>query len=145
MSALNDLYQTAKNDGVGVYSYPIGFDAAVSIQDESCKAIFFDFSLLPTIKDLNWAAAHENGHLSTGAYHKLSSPYQLWQQSEHKANRWVFERYLSPEHFKEAFRAGYTEPYQLAEWFNMPELQVLKAVYYWTQTRGIDLNECVDE
>lgn len=141
MSALSDLYDYAKAEGIGIYSYPIGFCAAMSVRQGHRSAIFMDFSQLRTTAEINEAAAHEHGHHAMGAFHKVNSPFELWQRSEYRADRWFYEHYLSPEQFKAAFRAGCSEPWQLAEWFNMPEKRIKKALLYWTECRGIDFAE----
>ena len=81
------------------------------------------------------------GHVATGALHKVDSPYETVERSEYRANRWGFENYLKVEEFKEAFAAGYTELWQLSDYFDLPEETIRKALSYWTEQRGINFNE----
>ena len=48
---------------------------------------------------------------------------------------------LEEEAFREAFALGYTEPWQLAEYFELPERDVQKALTYWKDRRGVDFNK----
>jgi hypothetical protein len=48
---------------------------------------------------------------------------------------------LTQEEFQEAFDAGYTEYWQLAEFFDMPERDIRTALTYWTQRRGVNFNK----
>lgn len=68
-----------------------------------------------TTRQLRGICAHELGHVSTGALHKVSSPFETVERSEHRTNRWTTENILTDEDFREAFAAGYAEPWQLAE------------------------------
>mgnify|MGYP006925904836 CR=1 FL=1 len=145
LSALSDLYSYAQEEHIGIYAYPIEFRAAVSMRDGPRRATFFDFAKLTTTADICWAAAHENGHHHMGAYHKVDSPYQVWGQAEYRANHWAFEHYLSPAQLLEAFEAGYTEAWQIAEWFNLPEDAVKKALHYWTECRGVIFNKFINK
>lgn len=140
MSALNDFYTYAQQEDIQIIAYPIGFRPAASLQLRGKRATFLDFNQISTITELNWAAAHESGHHHMGAYHKAASPYQIWQQAEYRADRWAFEQYLPADALAEAMRAGHTEPWQLAEYFGMPEQAIKKALHYWTECRGVDFN-----
>lgn len=70
----------------------------------------------------------------------VSSPFETVERSEHRASRWTAEHILTEEDFREAFAAGYTEPWQLAEYFDLPEQDVMKAFSYWRDCRGIDFS-----
>lgn len=140
MSALNDFYTYCQQEDIQIVAYPIGFRSAASLRLRGRRATFFDFDHIRSIPELNWAAAHESGHHHLGAYHKVSSPYQLWQQAEYRADRWAFHSYLPATALAEAMRLGYTEPWQLAEYFGMPEPAIKKALHYWTECRGVDFN-----
>lgn len=141
MNELSDLYDYARAENIGVYNYPIGFRPALSIKDGPRRAVFLDFNQLRTLAEINEAAGHEHGHHETGAYHKVDSPFELWQRSEHRADRWFYEKYVSVDQIKEAFKAGYTETWELAQWFELPESRIKKALHYWTECRGVDFNE----
>lgn len=112
-----------------------------TIRDGNYFAIFLDFSKIRTVQLLRGVCCHEMGHVATGALHKVDSPYELAERSEYRANRWAAERYLTESMFREAFRAGYTEPWQLADYFDLPERDVLTAYHYWTDSQGIDFNQ----
>lgn len=93
------------------------------------------------LKDTNWPSIpgdlrHELGHASTGALHKVDSPFETVERSEYRANRWSAENFLTAEDFKQAFANGYTEPWELAEYFDLPEADVLRAFTYWLRLPG---------
>ncbi len=111
-----------------------------TVRDGSFYAVFLDFSKIKSTRLLRGVCFHELGHVATGALHKVDSPYELVERSEYRAKRWAAEQYLTEDDFRMAFADGYTEPWQLAEYFDLPQADVQAALNYWTQSKGIDFN-----
>lgn len=141
MFDLANFYQFCENNDVDIIPYLNAPSEGTTIRDEDYYAIFLDITKLRSIKVYNGVCLHEVGHVATGALHKVDSPYETVERSEYRANRWGFENYLKVEEFKEAFSAGYTELWQLADYFDLPEETIKKALTYWSEQRGIDFNE----
>lgn len=141
MFELSDFYHYCRETGVDVIPYTGCPQPGATIRDGNYFAVFLDFSKIRTVQLLRGVCCHEMGHVATGALHKVDSPYELAERSEYRANRWTAERYLTEGMFREAFRAGYTEPWQLADYFDLPERDVLTAYRYWTDSQGIDFNQ----
>lgn len=95
-------------------------------------AIFIDQSKFSTAREMKGAIAHEVGHCATGCTHKVSSPLDLVEKHEFKANRWAIEHYLPFETINDAIEHGYVEPWALAEYFDVPEDFIIKAIRYYT-------------
>lgn len=83
---------------------------------------------------------HEEGHFATGTFYQLDSPYTLRQRQENRADRYVFEKYFPPESLRRAMQAGYTEPWQLAEYFDLPQPYIEQLLRYYAEARGIDFS-----
>lgn len=141
MFDLANFYQFCENNDVDIIPYLNAPSEGTTIRDEDYYAIFLDITKLRSIKVYNGVCLHEVGHVATGALHKVDSPYETVERSEYRANRWGFENYLKVEEFKEAFAAGYTELWQLSDYFDLPEETIRKALSYWTEQRGINFNE----
>ena len=137
MIEMSDIYSGIARTGAALYSYDIGFSDAATIELNGRYAVMFDPSLFSSIRSLKWALAHENGHCATGCTHKTGSPWDLIERHEHKANRWAFETYLPPQEIQRAISAGYTEPWQLAEWFDIPQADLEAALRFYAQNRNI--------
>ena len=137
MTDLATMYQDADALGVRIYQYPIGFTDAATLEVCGRYAVMVDFGQLRTISAYKGALAHELGHCATGCTHKVSSPYDLVAKHEHKANRWAVEQYLPFQRLQAALAGGLTEPWQLAEYFDLPEAMVRWALEYYTATRGL--------
>lgn len=140
MFELSDFYSYCRINNIDVIPYRGAPSQGVTIRDGAWYAIFLDFAKINSTRTLKGTCYHEIGHAATGALHKVDSPYETVERSEYRANRWSAETFLTVEDFKEAFATGYTEPWQLAEYFDLPEADVLKAFSYWTQSRGIEFN-----
>lgn len=144
MFEIADFYEYCKAHQVDVIPFVGCPSAGATLREQDMYAIFLDFSKINSTRLLRGVCCHEMGHAATGALHKLSSPYELAERSEYRANRWTAEHFLTQEEFREAFACGYRELWQLSEYFDLPEEDVKKALHYWTQCRGVDFNcaEC---
>lgn len=141
MFEISDFYDYCKSHQVDVIPYLGCPQPGATIRDQDAYAIFLDFSKIRSTRLLRGVCCHELGHAATGALHKVASPYDLVERSEYRANRWCAEHFLTADAFREAFTAGCTELWQLAEYFDMPEQDVARALAYWTDSQGIDFNK----
>lgn len=103
-------------------------------------AIFLDFTKIRSTRLMHGICVHELGHAATGALHKVSSLFETVERSEYRAQRWAAEHYLTEADFRDAFAAGYTELWELAEYFDLPEEDIKTAYFFWANSRGIDFN-----
>lgn len=140
MFELSDFYDYCKENDVDVIPYAGMPTEGATIRDDDWYAIFLDFRKIHSTRKLKGICCHELGHAATGALHKISSPFELVERSEYRANRWAAEHFLPAEDFRDAFAAGYIELWQLAEYFDLPEKDIKNALTYWTERRKIDFN-----
>ena len=141
MFELSDFYNYCKQNNVDVIPFMGMPSQGATVRDGTEMAIFLDFSLIAGTRQLKGVCLHEQGHAATGALHKVCSPYETVERSEHRANRWCAEHYLTEEDFRKAFRGGCTQLWELAEYFDLPEPDIEKALNYWTDCRGIDFRK----
>ena len=140
MFELCDFYDYCEQNDIDIIPYYNAPSEGATIRDGEYYAIFLDIAKIRSTRVLKGVCCHETGHAATGALHKVSSPYELVERSEYRANRWVAQNYLTEQHFREAFAAGYTELWQLAEYFDLPEDVIKTALSYWVDSRGVDFN-----
>lgn len=138
MFELSDFYSYCKENNITVLPFDNAPCKGTTMRDADLYAIFLDFTKISSTRQLKGVCCHELGHVATGALHKIESPFETVERSEYRANRWSAETFLTVEDFKEAFADGYTEPWELAEYFDMPEDDVMKAYSYWKDSKGID-------
>ena len=141
MDPLQSFYEYCDANNVDVMAYPRLPADACTVRAHGYYCVVLHPDTLNTSRRLRTAAIHEEGHLRTGALHKVDSPYQLVAQSEHRAEAASFQHYLPPDKIRAAMRAGYTEPWQLADYFDLEEDYIKKALHYWTECRGIDFHK----
>lgn len=141
MFEISDFYQYCRKNDVDVIPFSGCPQPGATIRDQGFYAVFLDFSKIRSTRLLRGVCYHELGHIATGALHKVDSPYELVERSEYRANRWAAEHFLTEDAFREAFQLGYTQLWQLAEYFDLPEADVQNALSYWTQCKGIDFNK----
>lgn len=141
MFELSKFYSYCQENDVDIILYDGAPSQGTTIRDGDWFAIFLDFSKIRSTRTLKGICYHELGHVGTGSLHKVDSPYETVERSEYRANRWAAENYLTASDFWEAFAAGYTERWQLADYFDLPEEDIQKAFDYWKNRRGICFND----
>ena len=141
MFEIADFYTYCETHQVDVIPFDGCPKPGATIRDAGYYAVFLDFTKIKSTRLLRGVFCHELGHIATGALHKVDSPYELAERSEYRAIRWSAEQYLTEEAFREAFASGYTELWQLSEYFDLPEADIKKAMDYWTVSRGIDFTK----
>ena len=137
MFEISDFYDYCKDHNVAVIPFDRCPQPAATIRDQDFYAVFLDFTKIRSARLLRGICYHELGHVATGALHKVDSPYELVERSEHRATRWAAEHFLTEEAFREAFHAGYTELWQLSDYFDLPERDIASALSYWTECKVI--------
>ena len=141
MFALSDFYNYCRGNNVDVIPYSGAPRPGTTVRDRGEYAVFLDFSKIRSARLLRGVCCHELGHLATGALHKVDSPYELVERSEYRANRYIAQHCLTEADFRQAFRDGCRELWQLAEYFDLPEPDIKNALTYWSERQGVDFNE----
>ena len=141
MFELSDFYSYCKENNITVLPFDNAPCKGTTMRDADLYAIFLGFTKISSTRQLKGVCCHELGHVATGALHKIESPFETVERSEYRANRWSAETFLTVEDFKEAFADGYTELWQLSEYFDLPEEDIKKALAYWSECKGVDFNE----
>ncbi len=131
IDALISLYNEFQREGVLVFDYPQQDTKAVTIRNDSGYGIFIDTSHMETISEELCVLAHEGGHCATGATHAVCSPLDLIEKHEYKADKHASHRLIKPEKLKAAIANGYTEFWQLADFFGVTEDFIRRADYIY--------------
>lgn len=129
---LDEMYARARAEDISLYHQCIPGIRAVTIEYQGAYAVCLDLDTIPTQAEELCILAHECGHAMTGSTHKLSSPYDLIQKHENRADKWAIHEMVPPEEYRVALESGCTELWQLAEYFNITEDYARKAVCLYT-------------
>lgn len=138
MKTLLALYRYAEQQDIPVDLRPMtaAEALAVPLPDGTC-AIAIDPEKLTGRADETEKLAHELGHCATGSFYSRYAPLDERGRCETRAERWAIRRVLPYETLKAAMERGLTEPTQLAEFFEVPERMVQKAIDYYTGPCGL--------
>ncbi len=139
MLSLSQIYTALEQQQAALYVWPIEFSPAATIEMGDRYAVFFDPSLCRTTAALKEVLAHECGHCATGATHTLASEWDIISRHEYKADRWAIEQFLPYEVLCSAAENGCCEAWQLAEYFDVPQAFVEKAMCYYAQVRQMPI------
>lgn len=131
MVELAAIYKEIEAQDITLFTQDIGFADAAAIEMNGRYGIFLDLSCFDSISKYKAMLAHELGHCATGCTQKVSSPLDLIEKHEYKANKWAIEQYIPFDELQTVIKHGYTERWQLAEHFDLPEQFIQKALDYY--------------
>ena len=132
MNILTSLYTTAHNENILTTMFPLNSISSMIIYDEENVAIGINSSINSTIQE-TICLAHELGHYFTGTYYEVYSPLQIRGQAENRADAWMVKRLVPISLLVPALRSGIIKIYDLAEYFNVTESVIKKAIEIYQQ------------
>ena len=143
MTGLQRLHDYAEQNRIMVYTTQISFAPAVTIREEDeTDGEFFHIVFDPcqvrgesAEKDV---LLHELSHIAVGAFYTNEHNVYFRRKAENRTLRWQIHQAIPKDELLEAVEAGYTEPWELAELFNVSQELVEKAIHYY-QRGYIDL------
>ena len=127
------LYQEAEAAGIDVIWMPLRVDQSLAIQfgDGSC-AIGIDPWKMDTIAKETVSMGHELGHCNTGSFYNRHAKLDIRKKHENRADKWAIKRLIPARELKQAIVDGHTEMWDLADYFNVTEDFMKKAVCWYT-------------
>lgn len=124
---MNELFKIASAENIEVMYANIPNCISLSMEGHICM----DYSLLWGDAEERVHLAHELGHCETGSFYNRWSPYDIRQKHENHADRWAILRLVPSEDLKQAVENGITELWELADYFQVTEPFMQKAVEYY--------------
>ena len=134
---LHELYDIADENHIDVEYFPLQQLISLSTPD----AIAINVDKIETESAEKFVLGHELGHCMTGSFYRINS-LETRDRMETRANRWAIRNLLPWPELQEAIGAGIAEPWELAEYFNLPEPFIKDAIEYYINICGkkFDLN-----
>ena len=127
---VDELYEYAERENIDVYSVSLPFTQSMSVMDDDLNCyIGIDYELISSNADEKTKLAHEIGHCMKGAFYNRYSKLDLISKHEYSADKWACENLLPKNEMQKAFESGYVEVWQLAEYFDVTENLVKKALW----------------
>ena len=117
-TAVSAMYNDLHGLGVDIADLKLKANTAIAFMD---NFLVIDRSRCRTAAKERTVLAHEAGHYLSGAFYLAYSPYEIKEQAENKAFAASVEKYVPVEELRRAMANGFTEPWQLADYFNLEE------------------------
>lgn len=114
---MNGLLEFAKENHIKIELFPMRTVKACSIP----HSIALNPNKIKTNQELKECLAHELGHQATGSFYKLNSKFETRARMEERSTRWAVQMLIPAEDLKKAFQKGYTQAWELAEYFDVTE------------------------
>ena len=99
----------------------LGKAKALCVATADGGAIALDLRRLTTEAQRRCALAHELGHVRTGCLYTGNGPKSDVSRAEYRADVWAARVLIPPDKLARAARRGLTEPWQIADHFNVTE------------------------
>jgi len=125
---LDALYSMIDDLGIIVDDFPM--KALVSFSFPH-GLIAIDTQKLKTRAEEKVCLAHECGHYSTGSYYNIYSDFDIKQKHENRATKWAITQIIPKDQLESAISKGVVDSYELAEYFDVTEEFMLKAINYY--------------
>ncbi len=128
------LYEIAEEHGITVDSVCLNATPSLSYKDSTGDCfVALDPMQMDTRADECVRLAHEVGHCMKNAFYIQHSPVDDRRKCEYRADKWAVMTVLPPELLSEAFSDGRTELWEVAEWLDLPETFVEKAIHIYSR------------
>lgn len=126
------LYGYARRHGHSVFQNKLNRVNSLSVllDDGSC-VIGIDRSSMTEAQERT-QLAHEIGHCETGSFYSRYVKVDSRQRHENRADKWAIHKLIPSDRLNEAVSQGHTEIWELAEYFEVTEDFMRKAVCYYT-------------
>ncbi len=121
MKNLIDVYNETDENGIMVFERKVGDRKSVIAHTKEWTAISLNRQLIENSADEKTVLIHEISHYHTHSYYNFDSKFEMKCRKEYRAHRWAVMNYLPLDELLDAVNKGYTEPYQLAEYFDVTE------------------------
>lgn len=125
----SELYEIAEKSGTEIICCELPKTRSVSVRTAAGRCcIGIDPFEIETTAEERVHLAHEIGHCETLAFYNAYSPLEIRERHESRANRWAVSKLVPVRELTEALKNGINEIWDLAEFFNVTEDFMRKAI-----------------
>lgn len=122
-----ELFRVAEEMGVEVFCGNIPETVSMSVPGAICMDASLAYG--GAVERVHFA--HELGHNARAAFYTRSDPPCIRHRCERKADKWAIKKLVPEDELKKAVARGYTESWQLAEYFDVTNDFMVKAMWYY--------------
>lgn len=126
---LPDLYEIAEAQGIDIDYFPMNEVVSASFAE---GFVAIDTDKLSDSREEKSILAHELGHIETGSFYNIYTPLDVLEKHEHRADKWAINKLIPKNELLNVLRCGFTELWELAEYFEVPCEFMKKATDYYS-------------
>ena len=127
-----DFYQVAAEKGVPVVQMELPEVRSIAVAVGSSGVVGLDNSQPMTRAEEQARLGHELGHCLYGGFYTRSSPFDMVERHEVRADRWYIKRAIPRKTLFRMLKQGY-DAWEIAEQLNTTEEYVRRAYYYYKE------------
>ncbi len=128
---LENLYRSVDMQGIFVDFCLFEHAASLSAPIGDDYVIAIDPTKVSSSADEKVKVAHEDGHCLTHSFYSPGEDFCTRQRFENRADKWAIQKLVPKDELEEAVSRGITEPWELAEYFDVtPEFMYMAMWYY---------------
>lgn len=138
MEILNEIYNELYDEGVFFHTGNYGLDGdcdSVIVSDGTHYGIFLDINKVRTPIREKMAVSHEYAHYRTGSLYLIDADEVTRRKAENRAEKAQILRLIPRDDLKAALADGCRSTWELAEYFNVTEDFMRRAVSYYQTGR----------
>ena len=129
MVGIPELYRLAREQNIAVLRYPMAENGSMSVQlPDGGQYIGMDERVSDGGVQERVHLSHELGHCMTGSFYNIYATVDCRQRHENHADKWAIRALIPVVQLDEAIALGYTEMWQLGDFFGVTESFMRKAV-----------------
>ncbi len=128
----DNLYKIAEKDGICIDFFNLPQTSSVSIEYNGKYYIGIDTRFCGRVTKERVLLAHELGHCKTAAFYNMYSPFENREKYEKKADKWAINYLVPRDRLKKAIKQGNCCIPSLAQYFDVTEEFMEKALKYYT-------------
>lgn len=133
MRSTQSLYRYAKKKNIEIIRYSLPETGSMSISSDTGHCyIGMDESAFETSAEERTHLAHELGHCVTGSFYNRYTAVDCRQRHENRADKWAIRKIISATELDDAVTKGITELWELADYFDVTESFMRKALCLFT-------------
>ena len=121
---MNTLFKIAEEKNIKIDFFRMKKLKAFSMS----HVIVINPDKIRTTREKKECTAHELGHHMRNAFYNIESTLETRARQEERATRWAVEQLIPADKLKTAMKAGYTEIWQLADYFDVSVEFMIDAV-----------------
>lgn len=132
MMTLTDIFMDCESKNIDVDYFPM--NKAVSLSFPK-GFIAVDIDKVETSIKEKEIIAHEESHIETGSFYNFHSPIDLKEKHERRAEVHTIKKLVPLDELKEAVAYGFTEAWELADYFEVSCEFMAKALEYYSDNQ----------